>query len=103
METISSGTQRGSEKVAKDLKNAANHGEELLQSTAADLEEAAKEGHAKLTEAVEAAKGAYLKLQDKIVESAKTTDRVVREHPYPSIGVVFGVGLLIGLLCRRRD
>jgi len=32
----------------------------------------------------------------------KATDRVVREHPYQSIGVAFGVGLLIGVLINRR-
>ena len=102
METISAGTQRSADKISKDLKNAAHQGEELLQSTAADLEDIAKEGHAQLSAAVDAVKAAYATLQDKIVESAKTTDRVVREHPYPSLGVVFGIGLLIGFLCHRR-
>jgi ElaB/YqjD/DUF883 family membrane-anchored ribosome-binding protein len=96
-------TERTGEKASKHLKTAIEHGEEIARSTAADLEDAAKEGHAKLSAAIDSAKDAYSALQDKIVESAKATDRVVREHPYPSLGVVFGVGLLIGILCNRRS
>ena len=30
--------------------------------------------------------------------SAKTTDRAVRQHPYQTIGIVFGLGVLLGIL-----
>lgn len=36
------------------------------------------------------------------VERAKLADQVVREHPYPTIGVAFGLGLLLGFLVRRK-
>jgi len=36
------------------------------------------------------------------VTGAKATDKVIREHPYESIGVAFGVGLLIGVLATRK-
>ncbi|HTL16810.1 MAG TPA: hypothetical protein VL793_06210 [Patescibacteria group bacterium] len=36
------------------------------------------------------------------VQRAKAADRVVREHPYPTIGVAFGLGLLLGFLVRRK-
>ena len=42
------------------------------------------------------------KLRAKTVETAKATDHVLRQHPYESIGIAFGVGLLIGLLVSRR-
>ncbi len=38
-------------------------------------------------------------VKERAVTSAKTTDRTVREHPYQAIGVVFGMGLVVGLLC----
>ena len=28
----------------------------------------------------------------------RAADRIVREHPYPSIGIVFGLGILAGAL-----
>ena len=40
--------------------------------------------------------------EEKAAESAKAADRVVRDHPYQTIGLAFGVGLLIGLLARRK-
>lgn len=41
-------------------------------------------------------------LEEKAVVSAKAADKVIRQHPYESIGVAFGVGLLIGVLVNRR-
>ena len=38
----------------------------------------------------------------KVVERAKVADQMVREHPYPTIGVAFGLGLLAGFLVRRK-
>jgi ElaB/YqjD/DUF883 family membrane-anchored ribosome-binding protein len=40
--------------------------------------------------------------EEKAVEQAKAADRVIREHPYQTIGLAFGLGLLIGVLARRK-
>lgn len=40
--------------------------------------------------------------EQKAVESAKAADRVVRDHPYQTLGLAFGLGILIGILARRR-
>jgi ElaB/YqjD/DUF883 family membrane-anchored ribosome-binding protein len=59
---------------------------------------------AKLEAAVEKAKAACERLEEKTVAAAKATDRAVREHPYQAVGIAFGVGILIGVLvarCRR--
>jgi ElaB/YqjD/DUF883 family membrane-anchored ribosome-binding protein len=40
--------------------------------------------------------------EQKAVERAKAADRLVRDHPYQTIGLAFGLGLLIGVLARRR-
>jgi len=40
--------------------------------------------------------------EKKAVERAKAADKVVREHPYQTIGLAFGLGMLIGFLARRR-
>jgi len=42
------------------------------------------------------------KVEDKTVEQAKAADKIVREHPYPAIGIAFGLGLLVGILAGRR-
>ena len=56
---------------------------------------------AKLSAAIEKAKEVCQRLQDQTAAAARATDRAVREHPYQSIGVAFGVGLLIGVLIAR--
>ncbi len=42
------------------------------------------------------------RVQQKTVERAKVTDTLIRDHPYQTIAVALGVGLLIGFLARRR-
>jgi len=37
-------------------------------------------------------------VKEKALYGAKETDRVIRESPYQTLGIVFGVGLVIGLL-----
>ncbi len=40
--------------------------------------------------------------EEKAVERAKAADKVIRDHPYQTVGLAFGLGLLIGILARRR-
>ncbi len=56
---------------------------------------------AKLEDAIEKAKGVCQRLEQKTVVAAKTADKTVRTHPYPAMGIAFGVGLLIGVLAMR--
>jgi ElaB/YqjD/DUF883 family membrane-anchored ribosome-binding protein len=53
---------------------------------------------AKLEAATEKAKEVCKRLQEQTVAAAKAADQAVREHPYPALGIAFGVGLLIGVL-----
>jgi ElaB/YqjD/DUF883 family membrane-anchored ribosome-binding protein len=43
--------------------------------------------HAKLRAAIENAKHACERLEEKTAAAAKATDKVVREHPYQAIGI----------------
>ncbi|HEY5909512.1 MAG TPA: hypothetical protein VJA21_02790 [Verrucomicrobiae bacterium] len=56
---------------------------------------------AKLEDAIEKAKGACQRLEEKTVAAAKTADKAVRAHPYPAMGIAFCVGLLVGVLAMR--
>jgi ElaB/YqjD/DUF883 family membrane-anchored ribosome-binding protein len=42
------------------------------------------------------------RIQQKTIERAKATDQVIREHPYETIGLAFGLGVLIGFLVRHK-
>ena len=93
------------ERVMADLKALANDSEALLRATADDASEKAKEARAKLKNAVEKARKTYNDVQAQGLESAKEaarrTDEVIRAHPYESIAVGFGFGLLLGALLKR--
>ena len=95
-------TEATREKVVADFKALMRDAEDLMKVTADDLGEKAKEARERLTEAISKAKDSCAGLEEKAAASAKATDKVIREHPYQSLGVAFGVGLLIGVLINRR-
>jgi len=47
-------------------------------------------------------KAVIQRAEEKAVERAKAADRVIRDHPYQTIGIAFGLGLLFGVLARRK-
>jgi ElaB/YqjD/DUF883 family membrane-anchored ribosome-binding protein len=55
---------------------------------------------------LERAKKTGAELQELTIASAltgaKKTDAMIRDHPYESIGVAFGIGVLVGVLVRRK-
>ncbi len=90
-------------KLANDLSDVVRDAEELMKATAGQSSERLSEIRNRLNAAMESAKVTCRKLQGKAVEAAKATDHTIREHPYESIGVAFGVGILIGVLIGRRQ
>src|SRR4051812_15119672 len=90
------------EKLLQDLREVVEDGEELLRAGASELNEKGMAARARLTAALETAKDTGRKLQQKTRAGAEATDRVIREHPYQSIGLAFGVGVLLGVLINRR-
>ncbi len=95
-------TTENSQRLTSDLKAAMSEAEEAMRTTAAQTGEKASEIRSRLAAALESAKATCQRLEDKTVAAAKATDRVIREHPYESIGVAFGLGLLIGVLVARK-
>ncbi len=39
---------------------------------------------------------------ERAVERGKAADRAIRDHPYQTIGVAFGLGLLVGFVVWRN-
>ncbi len=89
-------------KLIQDFKVVLHDAENLAKVTAGDLGEKVREARAKLATSMESAKESYAKVEEKATVCAKATDKVIRDHPYESLGVAFGVGLLIGVLVTRR-
>ena len=95
-------THEANDRLASDLKLVMRDAEDLLKATAGQAGEKLSEVRSRLAGALESAKANCANLQDKTVEAAKATDRVIREHPYESLGIAFGVGLLLGVLVTRK-
>jgi ElaB/YqjD/DUF883 family membrane-anchored ribosome-binding protein len=94
------------QRVLADLKTLVRDSEELLRVTAGDLSQKAKEARSRLAAALESARGTCQNVQTQTLDAAKAAARqadvLVREHPYESVGIAFGAGLLLGVLVGRR-
>lgn len=95
-------TEQSTERLVADLKRIASDCEALLHDTKDAAGDQAQAIRSRLADTIEAAKRTCRRLEDKGVEAAKAADRTIREHPYESIGIAFGVGLLIGVLVGRK-
>ena len=95
-------TELNTDRLVTDLKRIVEDSEALLHATKDAVGEKAGEVRQRLTDALAAARHSCRHLEDKALNSAKAADKTIREHPYQSIGVAFGLGLLIGVLVTRK-
>jgi ElaB/YqjD/DUF883 family membrane-anchored ribosome-binding protein len=93
--------QNETDKLVKDLRLVVQDAEDLIRATAGEVNEKTKQARARLSQTLEKAKGTAQELQVKAAEKAKVADEVIRQHPYQSLGVAFGVGLLLGVIANR--
>lgn len=63
-----------------------------------DMEQFLEDIRAVVKDGEELLKAGVTTVKSRAIDKAKQTDRVVRQYPYQSLGVVFGVGLVLGLL-----
>lgn len=57
---------------------------------------------ARLESARERMNDVYDRARHNVVAGAKYTDETIREHPYQSLAIALGVGVLLGALIRRN-
>jgi ElaB/YqjD/DUF883 family membrane-anchored ribosome-binding protein len=95
-------TELNTERVMTDLKRIVRDSEALLHDTGEAVGDKARETQARLAETLESAKALCGRLNEKAQKSLNTADQAVRRHPYESIGIAAGVGVLIGVLLTRK-
>ena len=95
-------TEINTDRLVADLKTVTRDAEELLKTVSGERGNGSHEMRMRLSSAIESAKATYHRLEEKAVAGAKATDKVIRQHPYESLGVAFGVGMLVGVLVGRR-
>jgi len=95
-------TQQTNERLVGDLNALGREAQDVLNKGAGQISEKAEAMRGRLAGAMEAAREAYSKLGERSTLAARATDRCIRDHPYETIGVALGLGLLVGLLVSRR-
>lgn len=94
------------ERMLADLGAIATHAEALLQATAEEVSDKAKETRARLVAALNQARTTYDELKAEPIAAANAAvskvDQTVRAHPYEALAIAFGVGLLLGVVLRRK-
>lgn len=102
--TALSSTQ--TEKLMTDLRRVIADAEELLCATAGQAGEGAAEVRTKVEASLARARDGLSQVQDAAVAKAtaagRQADDYVHDHPWRSIGVATGIGLLVGVLIGRR-
>jgi ElaB/YqjD/DUF883 family membrane-anchored ribosome-binding protein len=89
------------DKLIEDLKTLVRDGGELLKQGAGSLGEKGSEARERLGDALEAAKETIKRFEKKAASGLRSTDEAIREHPYQSIGIALGVGVLLGIFLNR--
>jgi ElaB/YqjD/DUF883 family membrane-anchored ribosome-binding protein len=95
-------TYRANKRLATDLKLVMRDAEDLLKATAGAAGDKVGKIRHHLASTLESAKTTCGRFQDKTVQAAKATNRTIRAHPYESLGIALGTGLVVGALVARR-
>lgn len=94
------------DKLIQDFKAVIADTEALLKATAGLTGEHIAAVRDKLEHRVADSQKQFADLEEGVVKQAKaafdTTDKLVREHPWPAVGVAAAVGFLIGMVSARR-
>ena len=94
------------EQLHADFKALIDDAEAFLKATAGQAGEAVATARRRIEQRLEEGKRSLAEAEalviDKGKEAAKTADVYVRENPWNAVGIAAGVGLVVGLLVRRR-
>lgn len=98
--------QRSRDKLMADFNEVVVDAEQLLKSLASEGGERAQELRAKAEESLGIAKERLQEIEKtlgvKARAAADATESYMQEHPWQSIGIAAGLGVLVGLLLNRR-
>ena len=87
------------DKLAEDVSLLVQDAEELVQASGTQL---APESKTELEKTLARVKTRGERIKQQALAGARATDRIIRQHPYQSLGVIFGLGVLLGCLLRRK-
>ncbi len=90
------------EQLVTQLRGLLTEAEHLIGTSAGEyVGEKAEALRERFGAAQERLQELYDATREKVVDGAKTADKAIRSHPYESLAVALGIGVLIGFLARR--
>ena len=87
------------DKLAEEVSLLVQDAEELVHASGAQLSPLSK---TELERTLERVKTRGERIKQQALAGARATDRVIRQYPYQSLGVIFGLGVLLGCLIKRK-
>lgn len=83
------------EKLVDDLARVVQGADDIARAVGPNLSEQTRE---EVTTRLDRLKTSCRRLADQAVSRGRATDRLVRRHPYSSLGIAFGAGLVLGAI-----
>ena len=94
-------------KLMEDLQAVVRDAEALLKATAAETSEKIQESRERATDSLRQAKARLNDSEEGVLRNAReAVDKAtsyVKDNPWQSLGIVAAVGVIVGLILRRRD
>jgi ElaB/YqjD/DUF883 family membrane-anchored ribosome-binding protein len=106
MDQATQALRNGENRLADDFRAVVSDAEQLLRHAAREAGDGYNEARERLEASLQTARKELASLEEAMVDGAvragKATDGYVHRHPWESIAVGAGVGVLLGLLIGRR-
>lgn len=90
------------EQLSGEIRGIASEAEKLIEVKGQELAERTQDIRDRLQGALQTAQETLQLLQTQTQESIKTADKAIRSHPYQAIGIAVGVGLVLGMLMKKK-
>lgn len=94
-------------KLMEDLQQIVHDVESVLSSAASDVSDTSHSTQQRARDAIHKVKAQINDLGEQATQHARAasaaTHQYVQNNPWQSLGIAAGLGVLIGLLLRRRD
>jgi ElaB/YqjD/DUF883 family membrane-anchored ribosome-binding protein len=96
-------TAEAPEELLENLRQLVAEAEKLVGEGGEQAEEAISGLRERFEQAREKVEEMYGVARKKVIVGARRADETIRSHPYESLAITLGIGVLIGALIRRRD
>jgi ElaB/YqjD/DUF883 family membrane-anchored ribosome-binding protein len=91
------------DKLVRDIRVVVQDAEELIKATSGDIGEKTREARAKLAGALVVAKETLNQAEEAAASTMRQADSLIRQYPYPCLGIAFATGLFLGALILHRS